>query len=182
MWRCLLAALAVGSPTWLQHCADATPRVPVTSAAAGILEGAAIDSRLPLNLTITNYLQVLDGASPRGQNHIWVVEYKSDLCTTCQEFEPEYRAVVAKLRGPRLSFASCVIDEEDGMELAVQEGALDEGVPAVYVYEYSRGAGHHHPLQRRTVVTTGVVVPRGDLERMILEAVHEVDRDDEGVR
>jgi hypothetical protein len=109
------------------------------------------------------------------------VEFKSLYCGTCLAFTPEWDAVVRQLGGHTewykntLNFAVVIVEHEAGLELAQQEGALDSGVPAVMLYDPSN-------IKHRIVVSTGEVVPAAELRSKIEEALHELDREQEGVR
>ena len=117
-----------------------------------------------------------------GSVRPWVVEFKSELCGTCQQFAPEFAEVVRQLGGRRswyrnqLNFGVVIIEHEAGMELAKEQGALEAGVPAVFCYDPSSEG-----LRRRVVVTTEEVVPAKRLKSLVLEAAHELQRGVEGV-
>ena len=114
----------------------------------------------------------------------FVIEFKSLYCGTCQAFDPEFQAVVRQLGGRlawwenHFNFGVVILEHDAGLELAEQEGALRAGVPAVYIYDpASMRAGHN----RRVEVSIGEVVPATKLRSLIVEASHQLERDQEGV-
>lgn len=74
---------------------------------------------------------VKDSATP------WLVEFHSELCSTCQAFQSTWWELTALLREeapPGLRCGRIGIDKEDGVKLADAEGTLQEGVPNIYLY------------------------------------------------
>ena len=66
----------------------------------------------------------------------WVVEFKSELCGTCQQFAPSSQVVRQWYRN-QLNFGVVIIEHKAGMELAKKRGALEAGVPAMFCYDPS---------------------------------------------
>ena len=68
-----------------------------------------------------------------------VVEFKSGMCLSCQEFEPEWRKIVDHVKGVR--FVTVDIDTKFGMKLARSFGVLDEGIPNIRIFGGSKPKG-----------------------------------------
>jgi thioredoxin-like negative regulator of GroEL len=68
-----------------------------------------------------------------------VVEFKSGMCSSCQEFEPEWKKITDHVKGVR--FASVDIDKPFGMKLARSFGVLDEGIPNIRIFGGSKAKG-----------------------------------------
>ena len=61
--------------------------------------------------------------------NIWIIEYYSEMCGTCQEFYETWNSLTKSFEG--VKFGRVNIDDKKGMELAKQEKALDNAIPAV---------------------------------------------------
>ena len=61
--------------------------------------------------------------------NIWILEYYSEMCGTCQEFYETWNSLTKSFEG--VKFGRVNIDDKKGMELAKQEKALDNAIPAV---------------------------------------------------
>ncbi len=62
-------------------------------------------------------------------NEAWLIKYYSDRCGTCIEFEPVWLSVINKIK--ELKIGKVNIDEKNGMDLAVKNNILEEGIPQV---------------------------------------------------
>ena len=61
--------------------------------------------------------------------NIWIIEYYSEMCGTCQEFYETWNSLTKSFEG--VKFGRVNIDDKKGMELAKQEKALENAIPAV---------------------------------------------------
>ena len=61
--------------------------------------------------------------------NIWILEYYSEMCGTCQEFYETWNSLTKSFEG--VKFGRVNIDDKKGMELAKQEKALESAIPAV---------------------------------------------------
>jgi hypothetical protein len=68
-----------------------------------------------------------------------VVEFKSGMCSSCQEFAPEWRKITETVKGVR--FATVDIDKPFGMKLARSFGILNEGIPNIRIFGGSKPKG-----------------------------------------
>ena len=68
-----------------------------------------------------------------------LVVFKSGMCSSCQEFEPEWKKISDHVKGVR--FASIDIDKPFGMKLARSFGVLDEGIPNIRIFGGSKPKG-----------------------------------------
>ncbi|KAK3288836.1 hypothetical protein CYMTET_3700 [Cymbomonas tetramitiformis] len=66
-------------------------------------------------------------------DHVWVVEFYSPRCGTCQEMAPIWERVSKGLQKEFL-FGSVNIDLEEGMKLAEKLDIFNEGIPNIQVY------------------------------------------------
>lgn len=60
---------------------------------------------------------------------IWLIEFYSERCGTCQEFEPIWKTVIPKIKNIKIGRVN--IDDEQGLKLAEQMEMLEEGIPRV---------------------------------------------------
>lgn len=67
----------------------------------------------------------------------WLIEYYSERCGTCQEFSPIWEKATSKIR--KLRIGKVNIDEKSGMELAIKNNILDEGIPLVKLIYGNKG-------------------------------------------
>ncbi len=65
----------------------------------------------------------------RNTNDIWLLEFYSERCGTCQEFEPTWKKVVPKINGVKIGRIN--IDKKEGLKLAQNVGVLDNGIPNI---------------------------------------------------
>jgi protein disulfide-isomerase A6 len=77
-----------------------------------------------INLDTDNYNQEVSNSGD-----VWLIEYFSKRCGTCQEFEPIWKNVVSKLENIKIGRVD--IDEIKGMKLAQKLNILEEGIPNV---------------------------------------------------
>ena len=68
-----------------------------------------------------------------------LVHFKSGMCKSCQEFEPEWTKITQVVHGVR--FASVDIDRPFGLKLAKNFGVLDEGIPNLRIFGASKPKG-----------------------------------------
>lgn len=78
---------------------------------------------------------------------VWVVEFYSSMCGSCQEFAPIWKKVKGAFTN--VEYGEVNIDQKPGMELAQRLGALEEGIPLVRVFrEKDNGKGWTLPLSK----------------------------------
>mmetsp|Transcript_15467 Transcript_15467/g.37174 ORF Transcript_15467/g.37174 Transcript_15467/m.37174 type:complete len:216 (+) Transcript_15467:34-681(+) len=80
-------------------------------------------------------VQELDDDSYRlvEESHdVWVIQFHSGMCGTCQTFQPTWRAVAEELR-ERLRLGSVNVDLEAGSSLAQRLNAFENGIPSIAV-------------------------------------------------
>ena len=65
----------------------------------------------------------------RNTNDIWLLEFYSERCGTCQEVEPTWKKVVPKINGVKIGRIN--IDKKEGLKLAQNVGVLDNGIPNI---------------------------------------------------
>lgn len=63
--------------------------------------------------------------------NVWVVEFGSTMCGTCKEFMPTWEAVVGDTKN--VKHGQVMIDGKEGMDLAMELGVMDQGIPNVQV-------------------------------------------------
>eukprot|EP00227_Mantoniella_beaufortii_P009352 CAMPEP_0197590340 /NCGR_PEP_ID=MMETSP1326-20131121/10963_1 /TAXON_ID=1155430 /ORGANISM="Genus nov. species nov., Strain RCC2288" /LENGTH=155 /DNA_ID=CAMNT_0043155359 /DNA_START=82 /DNA_END=549 /DNA_ORIENTATION=+ len=73
-----------------------------------------------------------------GNKDLWLVEYMSPRCGTCQEMAPVWKQFVSA-NIHKVKFGQVNIDDDDGMALAQEQGVLDEGIPSIWAYDRSTG-------------------------------------------
>eukprot|EP01047_Picozoa_sp_COSAG01_P055914 COSAG01_NODE_6280_length_3755_cov_33.946663_2_plen_193_part_00 len=175
----LSAAAAAGSDDTTRSTAPLPRAIGLSKQpTAGNKKGGWIGA---VELDSTNFSSVVGSRASRP----WVVEYKSLYCGTCIAFEPEFKAVVRALGGHEawwknhLNFAQVILEHDAGLQLAESEGALGKGVPAIFVYD---AAAMSRGVTRRVEVSAGQIVVASRLRGMIMEAVHQLEREEEGVR
>jgi thiol-disulfide isomerase/thioredoxin len=64
-------------------------------------------------------------------NNVWVVEFGSTMCGTCKEFMPTWESVVEATKN--VKHGQVMIDGKEGMDLAMELGVMDQGIPNVQV-------------------------------------------------
>lgn len=69
---------------------------------------------------------------------VWMLEYYSPRCGTCQDLEPIWKKVADKLKD-RVMIGSVDIETKEGMALAEEQGIFDEGIPYVQAFRMSNG-------------------------------------------
>ena len=82
-------------------------------------------------------------------SRVWMVEFYSEACGYCGEFLPTWTKLTA--HATRLESGRVNIDVDTGMELANQLGVLDQGIPAVLIFQNQQQtlmAGELFPLSR----------------------------------
>lgn len=67
-----------------------------------------------------------------GDDKVWLVEFFSSMCGSCQEFSPTWKKIVHKAK--TVMKGEVNIDTPKGMALAQKLGALDEGIPNVRMF------------------------------------------------
>ena len=77
-------------------------------------------------LTVDNWSEVL------VSKNVWVVEYYSNMCGSCKEFEKTWGKLARSLES-EYAIARVSIDSKPGMALAKAQGVLSKGIPAVQV-------------------------------------------------
>ena len=60
---------------------------------------------------------------------IWVIEYYSEMCGTCQEFYETWDSLTNSFK--EVNYGRVNIDENKGMQIAKQEKVLEKGIPAI---------------------------------------------------
>ena len=108
-------------------------RLALVVAALAALVAPALASGEPVGLSDFQR-KVLD------DDNLWLLEYMSPRCGTCLEMEPVWRMFHYK-HGDRVRIGQVSIDDEDGMELAEDQGVLDDGVPSIWAYHTADGEG-----------------------------------------
>ena len=108
------------------------PRLLLALLALLALPLAIVASGEPLH--IGNFQRTLDA------DELWVVEFMSPMCGTCQTFAPAWQAFATK-RGREVKLGQVNIDTDDGMELAQDLDVLDAGVPSVWAFDKANGEG-----------------------------------------
>ena len=64
-----------------------------------------------------------------SSKEIWLIEYYSEKCSTCQEFAPVWEQLAKKV--DYLKIGRVNIDTPKGMELATKNDALNNGIPCI---------------------------------------------------
>lgn len=64
---------------------------------------------------------------------IWLIEFYSPMCGSCQEFSPIWKDLEDSLRG-KISCGKVNIDDKEGLRIAQSVGALDEGIPHLRLF------------------------------------------------
>lgn len=64
--------------------------------------------------------------------YVWLVEFSSSMCGSCQEFAPEWEKLTGQLKRVRTMHVS--IDDDAGKALAQDLGVLEEGIPNVKLF------------------------------------------------
>lgn len=68
----------------------------------------------------------------QGDDRVWVIEFFSKMCGSCQEFAPTWSKLKKKL--PSFRVAEVDIDQKAGMQLAEKLGVLEEGIPCLRLF------------------------------------------------
>merc|ERR1712046_532258 len=63
-------------------------------------------------------------------NKVWMLEFYSDMCGSCQEFAPTW-SEVDKLAQGKVETGKVKVDDSAGAELAEKLGVFEEGIPNV---------------------------------------------------
>mmetsp|Transcript_43815 Transcript_43815/g.68518 ORF Transcript_43815/g.68518 Transcript_43815/m.68518 type:complete len:157 (-) Transcript_43815:128-598(-) len=66
-------------------------------------------------------------AELKQDDKVWMVEFYSDMCGACQEFEATLEKIAKN--NPEVSLARVQIDNADGAAIAERIGVFDEAVP-----------------------------------------------------
>jgi thioredoxin-like negative regulator of GroEL len=98
---------------------------------AAVLTGAASAADHDTVVDTTNFQRQV--VADEG---VWVVKFHSPRCGTCQEFAPVWGKFAGKV-GAKARFGVVDIDTKDGMALAKQLSALEDGIPSVRVFKMS---------------------------------------------
>ena len=77
-----------------------------------------------VNLDIDNYDKEL-----KLSKEIWLVEFYSEKCSTCQEFSPIWAKLIKNIN--YLKIGRVNIDENKGINLATKLNALNNGIPCI---------------------------------------------------
>ena len=80
-----------------------------------------------------------------------MLEFYSEMCGSCKEFEPTWAKLAARIK--RMHLGRVNIDTAGGKRLARRLGVLDGGIPAVYIEHQAGGAG--------------VVAVQGDMPKLL---------------
>mmetsp|Transcript_15320 Transcript_15320/g.42844 ORF Transcript_15320/g.42844 Transcript_15320/m.42844 type:complete len:165 (-) Transcript_15320:216-710(-) len=111
------------------HTRGPTPLLLLASLAAVVAAVAAAGGGEAI--TQSNFQKVVEDSV------VWVVEFQSGRCGTCQEFKPVWQQFVATVGG-RAKFGTVDIDDDKGMALARELEVLDDGIPSVRLYKQPR--------------------------------------------
>jgi len=68
---------------------------------------------------------------------VWLLKYYSERCGSCQEFEPTWLSATKKIK--KLKIGKVNIDEKSGIDLAMKNNILNEGIPQVKLVYGSQG-------------------------------------------
>ena len=68
-------------------------------------------------------------------DNVWMVEFYSSMCGSCQEFAPTWQKLESMV--PGVQTGKINIDQKEGMKLAEELGVLSEGIPNVRVFHNS---------------------------------------------
>lgn len=63
---------------------------------------------------------------------VWVVEFYSGMCGSCQEFAPTWTRIEDSLKS--IATGKINIDKKPGMQLAESLGVLEQGIPHVRMF------------------------------------------------
>ena len=64
---------------------------------------------------------------------VWLIEFYSPMCGSCKEFSPIWTDIESSLRN-KINTAKINIDDKDGLKIAQDVGALDEGIPHIRLF------------------------------------------------
>merc|ERR1712100_251101 len=67
---------------------------------------------------------------------VYLVEFYHPMCATCTEFTPIFKSL-AKSLGGKMKTEAVSIEDKAGEKMAVDCGALDEGVPILKLFHKS---------------------------------------------
>eukprot|EP01031_Cornospumella_fuschlensis_P038978 gene38978-47417_t len=67
-----------------------------------------------------------------NDERVWLVEFYSPMCGSCQEFAPIWHKIAQKTK--TLVKGQVNIDTQEGMALAEKVGALNEGIPNLRIF------------------------------------------------
>lgn len=95
-----------------------------------------------LLIGIVTCLQEIDSRNfdslVKNDNNVWVLKIASKMCGSCKEFEPIFESSAKK--NTQFKFGVVYIDEKEGLDLAMNLNVLDNGLPAVVVYDTQEGS------------------------------------------
>ncbi|RYG65603.1 hypothetical protein EON64_11585 [archaeon] len=67
-----------------------------------------------------------------SDERVWLVEFYSPMCGSCQEFAPTWHKIAQKTK--TMVKGQVNIDTKEGMDLAERLGALQEGIPNLRIF------------------------------------------------
>eukprot|EP00239_Pterosperma_sp_CCMP1384_P000743 CAMPEP_0197847606 /NCGR_PEP_ID=MMETSP1438-20131217/6564_1 /TAXON_ID=1461541 /ORGANISM="Pterosperma sp., Strain CCMP1384" /LENGTH=146 /DNA_ID=CAMNT_0043459573 /DNA_START=115 /DNA_END=555 /DNA_ORIENTATION=- len=109
-----------------------------------------------------------------NSEEVWVLEYFSPRCGTCQDFVPIWDKVAKKLQSQGVNIGSVNIDNKPAQLLAEEMGVFEEGIP--YVQAFSGNGptkiwtGYDVPTEQEVLDLAAIVLeglPQGDNGKML---------------
>ena len=83
-----------------------------------------------INCEVLNLTENLESAIK--DENAYVIKFYSEMCGSCKEFAPTFDDYAKKVN-KKLNVGIVNIDNKTGMEQATKVGAMDGGIPAVYL-------------------------------------------------
>lgn len=99
---------------------------------------------------------------------VWLVEFYSSMCGSCQEFTPIWEQVANHFT--TVATAKINIDDKEGMAIAQSLGVLEEGIPNVSLFA----------TKSRQAIVKGDVIPAKQVIQLVNKFTSGLDHRDDG--
>lgn len=105
-------------------------------------------------------------------NHVYLVEFYSPMCGSCEEFKPVWNQLESSVKDI-VGTAKVSIDTKHGMKIANNLKILDGGIPAVVLFNESGG--------KYDALMAGDLATHDKLLDMVKEKTHTLSRGKDGI-
>eukprot|EP01041_Mallomonas_annulata_P001444 gene1444-2780_t len=90
-----------------------------------------------MNMAISGTSKILQGeefdVQVLNDDRVWLVEFYSNMCGSCQEFAPKWEKLEGSLKS--IATGKINIDDKAGMNIAKKLGVLEQGLPNIQLFK-----------------------------------------------